>query len=1228
MKIKKKFIVVSLILFVSLCFLAHKDVQAVSVEEAGQYIAEFAINFFDSYASKTKYGVNGRATAYQGSPSNSSRQYIMDCVGWLSFAVHQSTGLGNSSFTEFAVPFHEGSTGVPNNYPGFFNGFQEVYGEGGSSNKIPLNELKQQLKPGDLLMCIGPRKHVLLYVGDNTLIHSTGHGPGSEYGGDSGYGLVKESLDHFYQQYGIEAIGRLTESAAASINQSNLTTIFGQSGSALTGRWQKASEGGNPVTSTDSTTQPSSQSNKFTVSGMNEDYTLGLRYPKDNSNTPLNSFIDFTLPYLQTWMIPLAMNSGALNTAGATDKGKNPVFSYITIKEAMSDILVNRYDITKCTLKTKYKVYDVITYQVSVDSEGNKSVSEIDRYSVDESKDGPMAEQFVSKTFDVTTKYCIKKAHTFDVKIDNEYTYNKYSDSDVENRINPKKEDRVQGENYHEGGDPGGDGSYTYIVKDGYYMNVTRIWEDEFEIGESKISEYTVDDVQEYISTGSTSPSKTTVNQGSNGTVYNCKKYELTEEQLTRVSEIVYGEYGYDIDGAKNVASHMANLYEYRVWSNSSDVNGKSFYDWVTSTTWYGGRSSHTTNDDMKEAVRQCIVNGQRTIAPFVNEFCTFTSQYVSPYYSDTSQYVQGETKVTQLFGGNPTGTFWDVDAVNGGGNIFFYTDESYKNYCESQYTITGSGASNSNTYSVKSLDDFLFIGDSLTYGLKASGNLSEANMIGVIGSSATHWLQWMEGKQTKWDSNIDFTDITLPTEDQINGVCIMLGVNALGGNNADTAIQDMKNFLNKIKQRYPNKPIYVERVLPTRNDSFITTADKFNSNIPKYNEEISKFCSENGLLYIDTSDGYIASDGQLAEDKSADGVHLKEYDTLANNIKNEILNTNVTNNSNNPQVDTSGLEEFSEQDKNYYGLLYSDKSINRVDLANARPENYLQYLKKGGQYANHVGYSRGYLAYAYDELKRLFNNKFAYDDTLPFVYGSTLGYKTYDAEDILEAGTVSGTQSGGAISGNIATIPGAVQVPDGLGKVHTWTIWNHVNEQYNPESTWPASSNQGKLILHLTNNNERSLHGELSGDITANSKRMVCYGEWLASAMVSELGGTQGNPEKKLQVGDFVFIIQDNGTFYPVILTDTKVQFNATYYDPNPANEWGHDNGQTMVEFQGYTSSWRDVPSTPEEFNHYIKQVYVVGNVYTNPEYLNDIEKAAKDVGLDPANLINPKTM
>ncbi len=1031
MKKKIKYILVSFIFIVSTYVAFSFDgVQAVSQEEAGKYIAEFAINFFDAHGSETTYNRDGgRNTTYTGSKYGG--KYAFDCVGWVSFAIHQATGFGNDAFTEFAIP-------SPNNAPGYFNGFQEVYGKVGSRNVIPIEELKQQLKPGDAVL--KNAQHVLLYVGDGTLIHCTGHGPGPEYGGSKGYGLIKETIEHFYASgYGIESIGRVTEEAAATINDSECTTVFGETGKGLTGIWEKASQGGsgNPGSGWDNGTssggtQSGGANTKVIEKGFQADYELGLVYPKDNKNTPLNNFIDFTLPFLQTWMIPLAMNSGAIDSSYQENKGNNAKFTYLTIKEAMSDIIVDRYDITKCTLKTKYKVYDTITYQVSHDSDGNKSTTEIGRVSTDESSNGPKAEQFVSKNFDVNTKYCIKKAHTFDVKIDNEYKYDKYSDSDVEERINPDQENKENGDSFSEGGDPGGDGSYTYTVKEGHYVNVTRIWEDKFEIGDSHVEDYTVDDVKTFIESPPLVANKVTSSQSnsSDGEIFNGTKYEVTEDEKIRLAKFVYQEYNGDTEGMKAVASHMCNLYEYYKWTGAISQN-KSFTDYILSGSWYGQatRNNQNYNDEAIAAVEQCIINGQRTLPLYVNEFDMYPAEIKNAKGKD--EYVQHETEVKGAYGGE--GLFYKIFSHGSDANLFYY-DKRYKEYIES-----GEGT---------------------------------------------------EGVQTNTSSS-------------------------------------------------------------------------------------------------------------------------------------EIANKN----NGNPEVDTRGLGEFDGSDKKYYKLVKLSDKINRVDMVNAKPENYLQYLRKGSQYSNHVGYSRGFLVFGYDELRKLFKEQFKNKATLPFVYGSSLGYNTYDAEYVMDAGTFDA--SSGGVSGNVTqTVPGAVQVPDGLGKLHTWTIWNHVNEQYNPRSTWPKDSAQGKLILYLTNNNEESLHGQLAGNITANSKRMVCYGEWLASAMVSELGGTQGNPEKRLQIGDLVFIIQDNGTVYPVMITDTKVQFKTTYYDPNPANEWGHLNGQNMTEFQGYTSSWRDVPPSPEEFNHYIKQVYVVGNVYSNPEYLNDINKAAKDVGIDTGSLINPKTM
>ena len=418
-------------------------------------------------------------------------------------------------------------------------------------------------------------------------------------------------------------------------------------------------------------------------------------------------------------------------------------------------------------------------------------------------------------------------------------------------------------------------------------------------------------------------------------------------------------------------------------------------------------------------------------------------------------------------------------------------------------------------------------------------------------------------------------------------------------------------------------------------------------------------FVGREGDIVTDGASHGGAGDELCLNQKNTPACGVKTYEREPGNLENidiyiikpedipsELLNgeldtvvtsdddSNSNKNDNTDLGSVSDTSEFNEKDNDYYGILELDSEINRVDIINSKPSKYLEYLKKGTQYSNHVGYSRAYLTFAYSTLRRLFDDYFGETKTVPFAYGVSLGYQTYTESNELNAGSynqydISTGNSSNVIEGNIPTIPGSVQVPSGLGLVHTWTIWNHVNEDTNPESTWPEGTEQANLILYLTNNNERSLHGELAGNITANSKHMVCYGEWLATAMVSELGGTQGNPEKRLKVGDFVFIIQDNGTFYPVILTDTKVQFTPTTWDSTPANEWGHDNGECMVEFQGYTSSWQVVPDSPSEFNHYISQVYLVGNVYEDTNgYLNDLDKAAKDAGLDPQNMIRPKSM
>ena len=103
------------------------------------------------------------------------------------------------------------------------------------------------------------------------------------------------------------------------------------------------------------------------MSNFAEDKEKGLQYPDDSkfengsanpSPTKLEKFIDLTLPYLQTWYIPLAMSNASILSGTEEDSSRAPQFSYNIIKEAYSNIVVNWYELKTHTLVTRYHTYD------------------------------------------------------------------------------------------------------------------------------------------------------------------------------------------------------------------------------------------------------------------------------------------------------------------------------------------------------------------------------------------------------------------------------------------------------------------------------------------------------------------------------------------------------------------------------------------------------------------------------------------------------------------------------------------------------------------------------------------------------------------------------------------------------------------------------------------------------------------------------------------------------
>lgn len=187
------------------------------------------------------------------------------------------------------------------------------------------------------------------------------------------------------------------------------------------------------------------------------------------------------------------------------------------------------------------------------------------------------------------------------------------------------------------------------------------------------------------------------------------------------------------------------------------------------------------------------------------------------------------------------------------------------------------------------SLNDFLFIGDSRTEGMRANlealGN--NVKVFGVVSSSPSNWVSVTQNGS----GNVMGTRITLP--DSAAGISVALGVN----NTAQ--VEGMKTVLNNLLNRYPNKPIYVNSVFYVGSGYSYPglTAAQMNANIDEYNNMIKDYCGTNtNLIYVDISSGLHESN-YLKSSYTSDNLHLNTNGNtkLAQNIKDAILNTSGT---------------------------------------------------------------------------------------------------------------------------------------------------------------------------------------------------------------------------------------------------------------------------------------------------------------------------------------------
>lgn len=174
----------------------------------------------------------------------------------------------------------------------------------------------------------------------------------------------------------------------------------------------------------------------------------------------------------------------------------------------------------------------------------------------------------------------------------------------------------------------------------------------------------------------------------------------------------------------------------------------------------------------------------------------------------------------------------------------------------------------------------------------------------------------------------------------------------------------------------------------------------------------------------------------------------------------------------------------------------------------------------------------------------------------------ANVAYRNYPWDFVLRYPESSSDSTGISMSPK-ATIT----VPDGLGKYYTYMRWDAITNM---------DTEQGRLIKTAGKNYDSEGYGRV--------------GDRYALAMTSTFG----------KIGDYVDVYMSNGRVIHGIIADEKSQ-EYTAWDHNPANKWGHNDGQCIVE---WVTNWRNHDNPPSDGT--VIKVVNYGSYFDYPAYAN----------------------
>ena len=172
---------------------------------------------------------------------------------------------------------------------------------------------------------------------------------------------------------------------------------------------------------------------------------------------------------------------------------------------------------------------------------------------------------------------------------------------------------------------------------------------------------------------------------------------------------------------------------------------------------------------------------------------------------------------------------------------------------------------------------DALFIGDSRTVGLCEYGSLKgtaaflakeSVNVYNVLDQE----LRYTDHDGETWDAYVE----EILSENKYGKVYVALGVNELGIGTTYMYYEKYREIISLIREYQPDALIYIQGIMHVSYDKSSTDSCRNNTVISQRNMAISTLANGRDIFYIDMNPYVCDEDGDLYEDLSGDGIHLK----------------------------------------------------------------------------------------------------------------------------------------------------------------------------------------------------------------------------------------------------------------------------------------------------------------------------------------------------------------